>query len=207
VRATSDDRRGALILLGLAAAGLAVRLALSGGAPPGAVGYRPAPEPRPPWDSVTAGAQRLARPLAPGEKIDLDRAGAVDLVRLPRIGPALAARIVADRADRGPFGSLEALDRVPGIGPVLLEAVRPHAAFSGRPTRRGESPQVPGIVTLNTATAGELAQLPAIGPARARAIVEDRRRRGPFRRLEDLMRVPGVGRGTVERLRGLVRVP
>ncbi len=207
MRATSDDRRAALILLGLAAAGLAVRLVLQGGGPPGAVGYRPAAEARPPRDSVALGAQRLARPLGPGERIDIDRAGAAELARLPRVGPELAARIVADRAERGPFGSLEALDRVPGVGPVLLQAVRPHAAFSGVATRAPASVQVPGIVTLNTATAQELAQLPAIGSARARAIVEDRSRRGPFRRLEDLARVPGIGSGTVERLRGRVRVP
>jgi len=129
--ATRDDRRAAVILLVLAAAGLVVRFWQPPGAAPGAVDFKGTGA-RPDRDSVEARALRLARPLARGERIDLDRAGAEDLVRLPRIGPALAARIVAYRDEHGPFGSLEALDRVPGIGPTLLAALRPHAAFSGR---------------------------------------------------------------------------
>ena len=55
------------------------------------------------------------------------------LERLPRIGPALAARIVADRRINGEFGSLEALQRVRGIGPKLAELLRAHVTFSGAP--------------------------------------------------------------------------
>jgi len=201
-----SDRRAPLILVALLAAGLVVRLLVGAGAAPGAIGFRAAPAARPERDSLAAGSARLARPLGRGERIDVDRASAAELTRLPRIGPALAARIVTHRDAEGPFGSLEELDRVSGVGPALLEAIRPHAAFSG-PSRRAPKPQQPGIVTLNTATARDLAQLPAIGLTRARAIVEDRERRGPYRRLEDLIRVPGIGRGTIERLRGRVRVP
>ncbi|XOV74369.1 MAG: ComEA family DNA-binding protein [Phycisphaerales bacterium] len=46
---------------------------------------------------------------------------------LPRIGPALARRIVEDRAVSGRFASVDDLDRVPGIGPRTVEAIRPHA--------------------------------------------------------------------------------
>src|SRR6266853_2765345 len=56
------------------------------------------------------------RSLVPS-RIDLDRATARELERLPGIGPGLAARILADRAERGPFGTPEALLRVRGIGP------------------------------------------------------------------------------------------
>lgn len=65
--------------------------------------------------------------------MDLDRADVVALERLPRIGPALAARIVADRSANGSFGSLEALQRVRGIGPKLAEGLRAHVTFSGTP--------------------------------------------------------------------------
>lgn len=201
-----SDRRAPLILVALLAAGLVVRLLVGAGAAPGAIGFRAGPAARPDRDSLAAGSSRLARPLGSGERIDVDRASAAELTRLPRIGPALAARIVTNRDAEGPFGSLEELDRVSGVGPALLEAIRLHAAFSGL-SRRATKPQPPGIVTLNTATARDLAQLPAIGPTRARAIVEDRERRGPYGRLEDLIRVPGIGRGTIERLRGRVRVP
>jgi competence ComEA-like helix-hairpin-helix protein len=205
------ERRAAIVLLLLAAAGLVVRFARPGGEPPGSISYRWT-EDRQSRDSVAAMAARLARPLKPGEKIDLDRASAEELTRLPRIGPALAARILADRAARGPFGSLEALGRVSGIGPVTLEALRPHVSFSGRPEPQwvlGDPPVdgPPGKVRLNTATERELLQLPGIGPARARAIVADREANGPYRTLEDLSRVPGIGPGILQRLRGRVIVP
>jgi len=51
-----------------------------------------------------------------------------------------------------------------------------------------------------------LQQLPGIGPIKARAIVDDRRRHGRYRTIEDLVRVPGIGTATVERLRDLVIV-
>jgi competence protein ComEA len=73
--------------------------------------------------------RRLARPLGPGERVNVDRAGADELARLPRVGPGLARRIVADRLARGPFGSLAALDRVPGVGPRLLQEIAPHVVF------------------------------------------------------------------------------
>jgi competence protein ComEA len=76
-------------------------------------------------------AASLARPLAPGERIDLDRADVTEITRLPRIGPALAQRIVSWRAEHGPFGSLARLDSVSGVGPHLLDAVRPWVMFSG----------------------------------------------------------------------------
>lgn len=48
-------------------------------------------------------------------------------------------------------------------------------------------------IDLNAASAEELALLPGIGPHLAARIVEDRARNGPYRSLEDLARVRGVG--------------
>lgn len=69
--------------------------------------------------------------------VDLDHASAIELDRLPGIGPSLAARIVADRDSAGPFGSLEGLQRVRGIGPALAAKLSPFVVFSGRPPPRG----------------------------------------------------------------------
>ena len=63
--------------------------------------------------------------------MDVDRATEEELDRLPGIGPALAARIVAHRSANGPFGSLAALDAVSGVGPALIKRVAPHVTFSG----------------------------------------------------------------------------
>lgn len=63
-----------------------------------------------------------------------------------------------------------------------------------------------GQVELNTATPSELESLPGIGPAKAQAIIEYRRAHGPFRRVEDLERVKGIGPATVARLKPHVTV-
>lgn len=78
-------------------------------------------------------AAQLSRPLAPGEKIDVDHADVIDLTRLPRVGPALAQRMVAWRDQHGAFGNIGRLDSVAGIGPKLLDALRPYVTFSGAP--------------------------------------------------------------------------
>jgi competence protein ComEA len=69
-------------------------------------------------------ASRQAPP--PLGLLDPDRATAADWERLPGIGPSLAARIVADRAARGPFGGAEGLARVRGIGPKTVARLRPY---------------------------------------------------------------------------------
>ena len=81
-------------------------------------------------------AAQLARPLLPGEHIDLDHADVSEITRLPRVGPALAQRIVAWRTEHGPFGSLGRLDSVSGVGPKLLDAIRQFVSFSGVPASK-----------------------------------------------------------------------
>jgi competence protein ComEA len=65
--------------------------------------------------------------------IDIDRAPAPELMRLPGIGPALAARIIADRGARGRFGGPDGLLRVPGIGPKTLARIRPYLTMAASP--------------------------------------------------------------------------
>lgn len=123
-----DDKRAALLLASLALVGAGVRFFLSPSpdSPPGDVQLQStAPSRGADLRETARRAASLARPLSPGERIDLDRADVTEITRLPRIGPALAQRIVAWRADHGAFGSLERLDSVPGIGPKLLDAIRP----------------------------------------------------------------------------------
>jgi competence ComEA-like helix-hairpin-helix protein len=129
-----DDRRAALLLSVLALAGAGVRyvLAPAAAAAPGDVQIAPVDTPpRSTLRTTARTAARLLRPLEPGQRVDLDRADATEITRLPRIGPALAQRIVAWRAEHGPIGSLARLDSVPGVGPGLLEALRSFVMFSG----------------------------------------------------------------------------
>jgi len=123
-----DDKRAALMLAVLAITGAGVRyfLSPSPGTPPGDVRLQSSTATRPGGLQETARrAAQLARPLLPGERIDLDNADVSEITRLPHVGPALAQRIVAWRTEHGPFGSLARLDSVPGVGPKLLEAIRP----------------------------------------------------------------------------------
>jgi len=55
-------------------------------------------------------------------------------------------------------------------------------------------------IDINSADETALRRLPGVGPSRAAAIVRDRKSRGPFRSLQDLSRVPGIGQGLIERL-------
>ncbi|MGE5179912.1 MAG: ComEA family DNA-binding protein [Bacteroidota bacterium] len=89
-----------------------------------------APSPAPP-DSAepppAASPDREAHASAPALRpasLDVDRASAEELIRLPGIGPALAARIVAERAENGPFGGPDGLLRVRGIGAKTLAKIR-----------------------------------------------------------------------------------
>lgn len=61
-------------------------------------------------------------------------------------------------------------------------------------------------VDLNRAGEEELQTLPGIGPSRARAIVELRRRLGRFRQARQLLRVQGIGRKTFDKLKSRVVV-
>jgi competence protein ComEA len=72
----------------------------------------------PPADAVAPA------PAPAGGLVDLNSADAAQLETLPRIGPALAGRIIAWREDNGGFTSVEDLLAVPGIGDTMLESLR-----------------------------------------------------------------------------------
>jgi competence protein ComEA len=61
-----------------------------------------------------------------------------------------------------------------------------------------------GVVNLNSATEEELVRLPGIGPAKAQAILHMREQRGPFKKVEDLMQVRGIGRKTFRKLQPML---
>jgi competence protein ComEA len=61
---------------------------------------------------------------AAGQLINVNTATAAELEVLPGIGEVLAGTIVAYRDEHGPFGSVDQLEDVSGIGPVTLEEIR-----------------------------------------------------------------------------------
>ena len=62
------------------------------------------------------------------------------------------------------------------------------------------------VVDLNHAGAEELTAVPGIGETMARRIVEWRDEHGPFRRVEDLMKIKGIGEKSFQKMRPYVRV-
>jgi competence protein ComEA len=71
----------------------------------------------------------------------------------------------------------------------LLAAAAPVFAAEGK------------TVNVNTATVAELQYLPRIGPSVAAKIVEQREKSGPFKSLDDLLLVRGIGEATYEQLK------
>src|SRR4029077_15210007 len=129
-----DDRRAALLLASITLAGAGVRFLLAPSSEAAQGDVRLVSVDTPPSGGLRATARsaaRLARPLLPGERVDLDRADVTEITRLPRIGPAFAQRIVAWREQHGLFGGFARFDSVPGVGPKLLESLRPYVLFSG----------------------------------------------------------------------------
>ncbi len=65
---------------------------------------------------------------------------------------------------------------------------------------------VEGPLNINTATAEELEELPGIGPELARRIIAYREEHGPFKSVEDLLNVKGIGPATLQKIRDLITV-
>lgn len=110
----------------------------------------------------------------------------------------------------GTFGTGLARAALAALAITAL-ASTPHAEAQRRPAaaqasaERGSSESAEGVVNIQTASAEELQRLPGIGPSKAAAIVAQRER-SPFRRIEDILRVRGIGRATFRRLRPMLTV-
>lgn len=150
-------------------------------------------------------------------RVDLNAADAGLLAEiLPGIGPAKAEAMIQWRTDHGPFRRLEDLDGVPGIGPATIERIAayvfidPSLALPAKPDSPAAAPgaaslPVPsrpsdGLIDPNRATREELMTLDRIGEVYADRIIEERAR-APFRSVDDLQRVKGIGPATIERNR------
>ena len=164
-------------------------------------------------------------PASP-ERLDINGCTYEELVALPGIGPHLADEILIDASLAGEFREPRDLLRVHGIGPVVLERLRPLLSFGASiasssaakftvaalppvtTSSRGESPvaSAPVPIDLNRAIAADLEQLPGIGPRTAQRILAYRDYGGGFKDLREILRVPGIGLRKAMRLKRYLQV-
>ena len=103
-----------------------------------------------------------------------------------------------------------------GSGLALVDYYRPSSLEEFQVIARAVEPPPPleqvaqiqeaGPLPLNEATALQLQLLPSIGPKMAERILQYRGVHGPFKTLEELQKVRGIGVRTIEKLRPLVVV-
>lgn len=86
---------------------------------------------------------------------------------------------------------------VPRVGEAVPASAVPSPDASAPPA---------GPIDVNHATAGQLDELPGVGPATAAAIVRHREQHGPFASVEQLLDVPGIGPAKLAAFRELVTV-
>jgi len=130
---TPAERRGVMVVALLLAIGTVYDLARGRGRTPpprdvpATVTVTVAP---PPAGAAGALPDSQATPAARAgaARVDLNQATTSELDALPGIGPVLAGRIVSHRVEHGPYRAVDDLLDVPGIGPTLLERLRPRVS-------------------------------------------------------------------------------
>lgn len=84
--------------------------------------------------------------------------------------------------------------------PTHSANAHPEPSASKQPTHSTAPADSKGKLELNSATLEQLDALPGIGESKAKAILVYRKEKGPFRKLEDLLEVKGIGDKMLEKL-------
>ncbi len=162
--------------------------------------------------STKTSAPAKAQDQAKKNLVDVNTADAETLQGLPGIGPALAQRIMDGR----PYKNLEDLENVKGLGKAKVDALKTDVSFGPSRTAKGAktgsaTPQAKKAQTetktpaqakiarvdVNSADAETLQGLPGVGPAIGQRIIDGR----PYKNLEDLEKVKGLGKAKVDALK------
>ncbi len=146
---------------------------------------------------------------APGAAVTVHVTGAVEspgVYRLPlgaRINDAVEKAKPTDAAD---LSKLNLAARLEDGEKIIVPAYESLPRVIPRePAGAEDAEEDAATVDLNSATQAELETLPGIGPARAKSII-DYRAEHPFRRVEDVMKVPGIGPGIFARIQDRIVV-
>jgi competence protein ComEA len=150
---------------------------------------------------------RASRFAKPAGRVVL---AAVGLACLAAIGHAAASAPVVTPPPTSTAAMVASSVPVGLASPAPPPAVAPATsapvpAAASPPASRGAA-SADDPVVLNSASVDDLRRLPGIGEKRASAIIALRTRLGRLRAIEDLLKVKGIGRATLKRLRPLVRL-
>lgn len=143
------------------------------------------------------------------ERLNINAATEEELMTLPGVTRAVARSVVQYRGCIGGFRKVEDLALVSGVGATKLEAIKPEICVSNRAGSSQQSPsslrrepeQQPAGVNVNTATAAQLRSLRGVTDRTAHNIVAYRAEHGPFRSVEDLVRVEHFSSSLLDKIR------
>lgn len=144
------------------------------------------------------------------ERLNINTATEEELMTLPGVNRTVAQNIVEYRDCIGGFKKVEDLALVSGIGATKLEAIKLEICVSSRTSSSQHSPsslrkdldhQSCTGVNINTATAAQLMSIRGITEKIARNIVVYRAEHGPFKSIEDLVRVNHINSSLLDKVR------
>ncbi|XP_061112181.1 endonuclease/exonuclease/phosphatase family domain-containing protein 1-like [Conger conger] len=149
------------------------------------------------------------------ERLNINTSTEEELMTLPGVNRAVARNIVEYRECIGGFKKVEDLALVSGVGAAKLEAIKLEICVSSRTSSSQHSPSslrrehdhLPGTgMNINTATPAQLMSIRGITEKIARNIVDYRTANGPFKSIEDLVKVNHINSSLLDRIRFLVFV-
>lgn len=151
--------------------------------------------------------KEITKPRTIKFPVDINKAEITALEALPGIGRKKAEEIILFRKTNGPFEKPEDIMKVSGIGKSTFDKIKDKIIVGeSSGTSKTKENHKEKMIDINTASLEDLMGLPYIGKVKAENILEYRAKHGPFQNVEDILKVPGIGPKTFERIKDKIFV-